>query len=218
MRPPLTERQSAIYEFIASFLREHRKPPTLQEIADAVGLASTNGVSKHLDALEAKGYIKREPHQARSIRLVDQEDAFALDKDDVPKIVVISRTSSKEPNRLRNRPEGHFVVDPYFLRRIYGNPDDRCLLGRAGDDGMNGDGIRKGDFLLIEEMPWEDMERTELVACLVGEMLLARRFEYANGRFHLRPADRTYKEDVFAPDNPGCYIVGRVIGVMRRLV
>ncbi len=217
MRPPLTERQSAIYDFIGTFLRTHRKPPTLKEIGEAVGITSTNGVSKHLDALEAKKYIVRVRNQARSIRLTDQADAYALDRDEVPKITVISRTSSDAPQRLRHRPEGTFVVDPYFVNRVFGNPDDRCLLARAGDDGMNGDGIRKGDFLLIEEMSWEDVRRGDLVACLVGETLLARYFEFTNNRLHLRPADRRYTESTFAPNDAGCYIIGRIIGVMRRL-
>ena len=82
---------------------------------------------------------------------------------------------------------------------------------------MNGDGIRKGDFLIIEELPWSQIRNGDLAAFLVREELHVRRFILANGRLHLRPADRTYTEETFSTNDPGCYVIGRVVGVMRRL-
>ncbi len=82
---------------------------------------------------------------------------------------------------------------------------------------MNGDGIRKGDFLIIEEMPWQQVRNGDIAAFLVREELQVRRFILANGRLHLRPADRTYTEETFSPNDPGCHVIGRVVGMMRRL-
>ena len=215
MKARLTERQNEAFEFIRSYMRDYRKPPTIKEIGQALSIRSTNGVFKLLKALEAKGYIEREQHAARGLRLVDTDfDPFALD-DGPPTLPVVSRTASDQPEALRQRPTAYFTIDPYFLQKS--RDTDACLLGRAGDDGMNGDGIRKGDFLLIEERPWQQMRNGEMAAFLVREELHVRRFVHANGRIHLRPADRTYTEETFPPDDPGCYVVGRVIGVMRRL-
>lgn len=215
MRTRLTERQNQAYEFIRSYLRQHRKPPTLVEVGAALGIRSTNGVFKLMKALEAKGYITREQHAARGLRLAeDDEDPFSLDGG-TPGLVLVSRTPSDQPETLRSRPSGYLSVDPYFLRGA--RDPDACLLGRAGDDGMNGDGIRKGDFLIIEEVEWQGLQSGELAAVLLQEQLLARRFSFANGRFHLRPADRTYTEETFAPEDPGCYIIGRITGLMRKL-
>lgn len=213
MKDRLTERQNEAYEYIRAYLREHRKPPTYHEMGDALGISSTNGVYKLLQALEKKGYIEREKHVARGLRLVEAEDPFSLD-DSVPDLILVSRTASDQPDRLRHRPSAYLSVDPYLLR----SADDReaCLIGRAGDDGMNGAGIRKGDFLIIEEMPYETLQNGDLAAFLVGEELRARQYYYANGRIHLRPADRTYTEETFPPDDPGCFVIGRVIGLMRR--
>ena len=82
---------------------------------------------------------------------------------------------------------------------------------------MNSDGIRKGDFMIIEEMPWQQVPNGDIAAFLVREELQVRRFILANGRLHLRPADRTYTEETFSPNDPGCHVIGRVAGVMRRL-
>lgn len=214
--PParLTERQNQVYEFIRAFIRERGKPPTLQEIGRALAIRSTNGVYKLLEALERKGYITREPHAARGITLVDTgEDPFAFDEG-VPSLLLVSRTSSERPASLRRRPRGALYVDPRLLGAV---EEEACLIGRAGDDGMNGDGIRKGDYLVIEEVPWQALRRGEIVAALLGEALVARRFEASAGRLRLRPADRTYSEEAFPPGSPECHVIGRVLSVMRKL-
>ncbi|QXD17087.1 LexA family transcriptional regulator [Rhodocaloribacter litoris] len=215
MKARLTERQNETFEFIRAYMRRHRKPPTLQEIGTALGVRSVNAVSKLVRALEQKGYLEREAHAARGLRLVDMdEDPFRLD-DPAPSLLVVSRTASHAPERLRERPSGFLTVDPYFLRGV--REPEHCLIARAGDDGMNGDGIHKGDFLIVEEMRWKDLRNGEVAAVLIEEALHARRFFFANGRLHLRPADRNYTEETFAPDDPRCHVIGRVIGVMRRL-
>jgi len=211
----LTQRQNEAYEFIRGYMDQHRKPPTLQEIGEALGIASTNGVYKLLQALEKKGWIEREKHAARGIELVDEtSDPFGMGSGQ-PRLPIISRTASDQPERLRERPKGTISVDDRLLRQAR-DPDD-CLVGQAGDDGMNGAAIQKGDLLLIEEMDWSDLENGALVAVLVQAELLARTFHFANGRLHLRPADRHYTEDTFPPDHPGCYVIGRLLGLIRTL-
>ena len=57
-------------------MRDYRKPPTIKEIGQALGIRSTNGVFKLLKALEKKGYIEREQH-AGCGRLEERGDARA---------------------------------------------------------------------------------------------------------------------------------------------
>jgi repressor LexA len=217
MKDRLTQRQNEGYEFIRTFVREEGKPPTLREIGDALDISSTNGVSKLLDVLETKGYVEREPHAARGLSLVDEEpDPFAVGAGP-PELPIVSRTSSDRPDELRRRPSGYLAVDPQLLRSASAAPD-ACLVGRAGDDGMNNDGIRKGDLLIIEECRHaRELSNGDLTAFLVGEELRARRFLFANGKMHLRPADRHYPEETFSLDDPGCHPVGRVLGLFRPL-
>lgn len=66
----MTERQRNIYEFIVSFRDRVGVTPTYREIASAFFIRSTNGVMKHLKALERKGYIEITPYQARGISVV----------------------------------------------------------------------------------------------------------------------------------------------------
>ena len=212
----LTQRQNEAYEFIRGYMDRNRKPPTMSEIGDALGISSSNGVYKLLKALEKKGWIEREKHEARGIRLADDEpDLFGSGRG-LPSLPVVSRTASDQPERLRERPRGTLSIDDQLLRTAE-NPQ-ACIIGQAGDDGMNGAGIHKGDLLLIEEMDWTDVENNGmLVAILLRERLLPREFHFANGRIHLRPADRHYSEETFSPNHPACYVIGRLVGLIRTL-
>jgi len=67
---PLTEKQRKILNFVRRYARERGFPPTLREIGDTVGPANISAVRGHLAALEKKGYIKKDPDKARSIRVV----------------------------------------------------------------------------------------------------------------------------------------------------
>ncbi|MFQ5568222.1 MAG: LexA family protein [Rhodothermales bacterium] len=216
MQPSLTQRQNDALNYIRTYMHTFRKPPTLKEIGDALGIRSTNGTFKLLQTLEQKGYIERERHAARGIRLLNvdaDQDPFAPD-DGPGRLIVVSRTASDQPELLRDNPSAIFSVDPFFLRNA--RDPKSCILGRAGDDGMNGDGIRKGDLLIIEQLSLREVRNGTIAAALVRETLLIRRYDLTNGRIHLRPANRHYTEETFSPSDPGCYIIGCVIGLMRR--
>ncbi len=59
----------AILQMILDYIDEEGGSPTLREIADAVGLQHASSVVRHLDHLEASGYISRTPRKSRSIKL-----------------------------------------------------------------------------------------------------------------------------------------------------
>ena len=67
---PLTKQQERVFDFLETHLAAQGFPPTLREIGDAIGLANINAVRGHLQAIEKKGYISKEPDRARSIRVI----------------------------------------------------------------------------------------------------------------------------------------------------
>ncbi len=82
---------------------------------------------------------------------------------------------------------------------------------------MNGDAIRKGDLAVCEERDGRGLPVGTLVAALVRDRVVLRQFEFANGRVHLRAADRTYGDEAFAPADDECFIVGAVRAILRAL-
>lgn len=73
---PITERQTKVLTFINKYIDERRYPPSYRDISVMLDFASTNAVTNHLAALEAKGYIKTERGRARALWLTDK--AFTL--------------------------------------------------------------------------------------------------------------------------------------------
>jgi len=67
----LTEKQKQILSFIRVFKAKTGFGPTVREIGDAFGMKSTNGVSDHLKAIQAKGRLKRTEFMPRGIEALD---------------------------------------------------------------------------------------------------------------------------------------------------
>lgn len=213
MSAQLTERQNQIYEFIRSHVQSEGIPPTVSEIRDHLGLVSTNGVHKHLGALEKKGVLVRTPNVSRGLRLLAKDpDAFSFDEG-TPSLPLIPKMNAAQPGLLR-RGKQHLQVDLRFMPRL--DPDD-CLAGRAGDDGMADRGILKGDFLVIEEAGSRPIPEGTLVAVLLGDLLAARIVGYAGERITLAPEATRYKTKSFIVGSPAYFVVGPILAVMRKL-
>lgn len=223
MRGTLTERQNQVFEFLRDYVRHHGKPPTIKEVGAGLGIRSTNGVHKMLVVLEAKGYITRTPNEARGIEIVGEEGGQAGEE---PPGVMMLKTMEGAGRRARKitsdtveyplpRSRTPLLLDPRLL------PDgvdlDHCFGVEAGDDGMNGAGIRKGDLVVVEERSWDDVPNGALVAALFYDRLVIRQFEVANGRLHFRAADKTYADEAVRPDDREFFVLGQALLVMRSL-
>ncbi len=73
-RHELTKRQSQILDFIRADIHRRGFPPSVREIGEAVGLSSSSTVHSHLAALEAKGFIRRDPSKPRALEVLDYRD------------------------------------------------------------------------------------------------------------------------------------------------
>jgi len=73
-RPPLTDRQRAIYDHIVEHQRTRGYGITIRELADAFQIRSPNGVKQHLELIKRKGYLTWEPNMARTVRPVQVND------------------------------------------------------------------------------------------------------------------------------------------------
>ena len=91
----LTKRQQDILDFIKLKVQEKGYPPSVREIGQAVGLASSSTVHGHLSRLEEKGYIRRDPTKPRAIEILD--DTFNLTRREMVNVPIIGRVAAGEP-------------------------------------------------------------------------------------------------------------------------
>lgn len=73
-QPGLTPKQQAVHDWLYAFWLAHGYPPTVREVQEHFGLASTNSVQCHVKALRQKGYLDSD-----SRRLVTNQARKALD-------------------------------------------------------------------------------------------------------------------------------------------
>ena len=105
----LSDKQQQILEFIKRRILDKGYPPAVREICEAVNLRSTSSVHSHLETLERKGYIHRDPTKPRAIEITD--DDFNLARREIINIPVPSfpphsglfRLMWKHPHHFRFR-------------------------------------------------------------------------------------------------------------------
>src|SRR5688572_28918653 len=87
----ISNRQHSILEFIKNEVREKGYPPSVREIGEAVGLLSSSTVHGHLDRLEKKGLIRRDPTKPRAIEILDQEGVDGIIPLAVAKVPIVGK-------------------------------------------------------------------------------------------------------------------------------
>src|SRR6476646_1397856 len=65
----LTPRQQRILTALRDAIEQRGYPPSIREIGDLVGLASSSSVAHQLRVLESKGFIKRDPNRPRALEV-----------------------------------------------------------------------------------------------------------------------------------------------------
>ena len=106
MLPTLTKRQKAIYDFLLSTIREKGFAPSILEIGARFKIASTNGVSDHLKALEKKGYIRRLGKRAIEVLSALGEPVLTAMRD----IPVLGRVPAGKPFLSEENSEGLLTI------------------------------------------------------------------------------------------------------------
>ena len=184
--PDLTDRQQAILEFVRERIAADGLPPTWAEIAHAFGFRQTRAAQKHLQALEAKGYLTLLPGKARGIRLspLGQPRAIAGNEDQVD-LPILGRVAAGIPIGADAGVQRHLLLD----RRLFSSPPDYLL--RVQGDSMREDGILDGDLVAVHRTN-EARDGQTVVARLDDEITIKRLQLTSDGGIRLLPRNPDY--------------------------
>jgi len=194
----LTRRQHEIVEFIRDYVAENDYAPTMQEIADHLGVSRPT-VFEHIEALQAKGALHREALKSRAIELAPE---LAGTPTALPLVGTIAAGS---PIEAIESPE---VLDLEDLFR--GRPGETFAL-RVRGTSMIDEQIRDGDYVIVEKRS-EAKNGETVVAIVDGGDATLKRFYKEKGRIRLQPANPDMKP-IYVKD---CQVQGIVIGVLRK--
>lgn len=91
----LSKRQEDILEFIKEEVKLRGYPPSVREIGEAVGLASSSTVHGHLARLESKGLIRRDPTKPRAIEILDMDEASNIPKISAVNVPIVGKVTAE---------------------------------------------------------------------------------------------------------------------------
>lgn len=194
----LTPRQQSVLDFINSYIDRHSNSPTMQEIAQHLRINGNLGVIKHLDALERKGYIRKNGGTSRGIIVNGRSQTIALP------IAGVVRAGALAP--AIEEIESYFSIDKASLK-------GGTFFLRVKGDSMVEAAILEGDLALVRPQPSAD-NRDIVVAMVDGEATL-KRFYREPGQIRLQPENRTMAPIIIKEGKGQVTIIGKVVGIFR---
>ena len=201
MLPTLTDRQKAIYDFLLKSIREQGFAPSIHEIGRQFKIASTNGVSDHLKALEKKGYIRRVGK--RAIEVVNALGKAAINV--TREVPILGRVAAGKPFLSEENTEG-FLAIPSDM----GGGKQFAL--QVQGDSMIGAGIIDGDRVILQQQT--TAENGEIVCALIDGEATLKRFYKKDGVVTLKAENDKYAPIVVAEGE--FRIAGKIVGLLRK--
>ena len=210
----LNNRERDILKFIEKQVSEQGYAPSVREIGKAVGLSSTATVHAYLAKLEEKGYIKKENQKGRTLRLLkglnkknnsdSNEKPFYSGRElvDVP---VIGKITAGAPILAVENITDNFLIPVDFV----GNSESFMLT--VSGESMIEAGILDGDYILVRR---QNVARNgEIVVAMIDDEATVKTFYMEDGHIRLQP-ENSSMDPIIVPD---CQVLGRVVGVFRKL-
>jgi repressor LexA len=197
----LSDRQNRILDYIRYVTKTRNYPPSVREIGEAVGLSSSSTVHNHLNQLERRGLIKRDPSKSRTVQLMSDIEADQERRNAVA-VPIVGNVAAGSPILAEQNVEDHILLssdlakDGYFLLRVRG-------------DSMINAGILDGDLVLVR--PQHEASNGSIVVAMIEGDATVKRFERSNGHVKLIAENPAYEPIVTS----NVSLVGIVRGVIR---
>ncbi|KYG34942.1 transcriptional repressor LexA [Alkalihalobacillus trypoxylicola] len=206
----LSKRQQEILDFIKIEVRKKGYPPSVREIGEAVGLASSSTVHGHLSRLEKKGYIRRDPTKPRAIEVLDLDQGQVVEMDSIDRkvnhIPIIGKVTAGSPITAIENIEGYLPLPEHL------SSNEQTYVLVIEGDSMIEAGIFNGDMVIVKQQQTAN-NGDIIVAMTEDEEATVKRFFKEKDFIRLQPENSTM--DPILLKNVS--ILGKVIGVFRTI-
>ena len=197
----LTERQRQVLQFITSFSDSSGYPPSQREIAGHLKVSGTLPVMKHLDALERKGYIKRESVN-RGITLTTPNSRSTS-------LPIVGTVRAGQLSTAIEDIQGYFSVDHMVVKGA------DCFFLRISGNSMINAGILDGDLALVR--PQTTAGNRDIVVAMLDDEATVKSFYKEDDHIRLQPANPDMEPILIHPEDGEVAIIGKVIGIYRQM-
>jgi repressor LexA len=218
----LSPRQQKILEFIRAFILEHGFPPTIREIGEAVGIASTSVVNYNLNKLVDYGLLERAPEVSRGLRLVGMQDELPVGvagPSNVVAVPLVGKIAASMPVPIPGEDFGYYYDADDMIevpQDMISVTDTKELFAlRVTGDSMIDAMVAEGDIVVLRRQ--NIANNGDMVAVWLperGETTL-KYYHLEGERVRLQPANPTM-DPIFVDANQ-VNIQGRVLAVLRTV-
>jgi repressor LexA len=196
------DKQTEIYHFIISQIREKGYPPSVREICKGVGLSSTSTVHGHLERLEKKGMIRRDSTKPRTIEILKDP----ITHKEMINIPIVGKVTAGQPILAVENIEDTFPISLNYMP----SNKDLFILNVSGQSMIDA-GIFDGDLAIIEKTNYAS-NGDIVVALIDNNEATIKRFFKEKDYIRLQPENKTMTP-ILVKD---CTIVGKLVGIFRR--
>ncbi|WP_408011675.1 transcriptional repressor LexA [Pseudalkalibacillus sp. A8] len=202
----LSRRQQDILNYIKFEVKHKGYPPSVREIGEAVGLASSSTVHGHLSRLEKKGLIRRDPTKPRAIEVITEDMDTTIPKSESINIPVIGKVTAGQPITAIENIEEYFPLPDHMVG------DDNVFALVVQGDSMIEAGIYDGDMVIVKQQ--SSANNGDIVVAMTEEdEATVKRFFKEKDFIRLQPENASLEPIILN----SVTILGKVIGVYRTL-
>lgn len=203
----ISKRQNSILDFIKQEVREKGYPPSVREIAEAVGLLSSSTVHGHLDRLEKKGFIRRDPTKPRAIEILSQDDSDNVIHMPVAQVPIVGKVTAGIPITATENIEDYFPLPAHYV----GDSNNVFILSVIGESMIEA-GIHNGDYVIVRQQQTAN-NGDIVVAMTEDDEATVKTFYKEKDHIRLQP-----ENDTMEPIRlHNVTILGKVIGLFRDI-
>lgn len=202
----LSTRQQMILDFIKDEVRTKGYPPSVREIAAAVGLASSSTVHGHLARIESKGYIRRDPTKPRAIEILDPENEHIPKEEPVYAPVIGKVTAGLPITAIEN-------IEEYIpIPSTQTSPEDKIFVLVIDGDSMIEAGIFDKDMVIVKQQ--NTAENGDIVVAMTEDNeATVKRFFKEKDHVRLQPENASMEPLIYE----NVTILGKVVGLYRNI-
>ena len=203
----ISKRQQDILEFIKKQVSEKGYPPSVREIGEAVGLASSSTVHGHLARLEKKGYIRSDPTKPRAIEILTNEDTNIITKGETVNVPIIGKVTAGIPITAIENIEDYIPLP----ERLVPHDGNLFILVIEGESMIEA-GIFDGDLVIVRQQ--HTANNGEIVVAMTEENeATVKRFFKEKDFIRLQPENSSMDPIIVR----NVTILGKVIGLYRNI-
>ena len=201
----LTRKQQQIYDYILAFTIENGYPPSVREIAAAVGLKSPSTVHFHMKGLEEAGMIVKAEGKTRAISLPHAAIGPVAEEEDphLNQVPIVGSVAAGSPILAQE------CIEDYLTFDTQGMSGEHFAL-RVRGESMLGAGILPGDLVVVHRQ--QEAYSGEIVVALFEDEATVKTYRVKDGRVWLMPENPEYQPI----DGTYAEIIGKVAAVVRR--